>query len=404
MSTGCVVSDVGFVAFAPSASVAAGTYSAVQEVTLSASESTNIRYTRDGTTPSCASGTLYTAAIAVRKSQTLTAIACYPQGVSSAVSSFTYLLTIFDARTENAVPTSSRVGSAAFPTQTTSVSLSNTTKLDVSNAVATSSAGQIVVGGSTKTLSSFTSGNLSAVDLSVPVAVGGREVSVARAVAISSGVSGTPITLRNSDFSSATALIPDGAAVLAGTGWDGTIVPPRTGSVGTGAFGGFRAAGSVVELGSATETLLFDRPVSVVISGRAERVAYKAAGGDVWVQIANQCGGTYDSPVAPVFPGECYIQGDTNTKVYTYHLTSFALFEQERSGSTAAVGGNGPVGGVGAVLGDINGDARVDIFDFNLLLAVWGAQKAGPFFSGADLSRDGAIDIIDFTLLLANWK
>lgn len=406
-STGCApLSANPFVAFAPSASPTAGNYSVAQEVTFSASESASIRYTRDGASPTCAVGTLYTIPLPIKKSQTLRAIACYPGGVSSAVSTHAYLLSVFDARTADAALVASGGGAASLPTNATSVTLSNTTKLDLSSAVATSSAGQITVGGTTQTLANFTRGNLSAVNLSTPVEIGGASVSVERAVALSSGVSGTPLLLTNGDFADARASIPDGAAVLAPAGWNGTIAPPKERAATGSVPGGFAFSSSVVEVGSEDAVLLFDTPVSVVLSGRAEMVAYLPSGSSTWVQIANTCGGSYDVPTAPVFPGECKITDDTTTKIYSYHLTSFALLEPKGTGSVVvSAGGNGPVGGGGTLpAADLNGDGRVDILDFNFLLAAWGAASSAPFGAGADLNRDGKIDIVDFTLLLARWN
>lgn len=406
-STGCVSVENNFVAFAPSAAPVTGTYSAVQSVTLSADGATNIRYAQDGTTPTCASGSVYSSPIPVKKTQTIKAIACYPQNTESAISSFNYLLSIFDAGSENASLSTASAGAASFPTQTTSLRLGNSTVLDVSTSVSTTSAGQIVIGGNTKTLASFTSGNLAAVNLSAPVAVGGQFISVEKAVAIQSGVSGEPMLISNQDFSSARVSIPDGATVLAPSGWGGTIAPPRAAARSGAAPSGFSLGGMIVEVGSETETLLFDKPISVILSGVTGAVGYKAAGSTMWVQIGNQCAGTYVAPSAPVFPGECYISNGADTKIHTYHLTSFGGLDADSpSGSgTTNFGGNGPVGGGGTALsGDINGDARVDILDFNLLFAAWGAEKTGPFYSSIDLNRDGAVDILDFNVLMANWK
>lgn len=407
-STNCATGTTAFVAFAPSASPVAGTYNAAQNISLSAANATSIRYTLDGTTPSCSSGVLYSAPISVKKTLTIRAISCYPNNISLSVS-FQYLLTIFDARVENAVPTNSAVGAASLPTQTTSVTLSNTTKLDISTSVATSSSGQITINGASKILSAFTSGNLTSVDLSAPVAVGGQSVSVAKAVAIQSGVSNQPVILSNNDFSSVSVSIPDGASVLAPSGWDGTISPPKS-AIGSGsAPSGFSLGGTILEIGSETEVLLFDKPVSVIVSGITGAVGYKSAGSSSWVKIANQCGGTYDSPSAPVFPGECAINNGTDTKIYTYHFTSFGSLDEVSSGSSSGSsnrGGNGPIGAVGgsAQASDVNGDKRVDILDFNLLLASWDARNDGPFYSGSDINRDGTIDIFDFTILLANFS
>ena len=213
-STGCVAVENNFVAFTPSAAPVAGTYSAVQSVALSAASASSIHYTQDGTAPTCSSGSVYSAPISVKKTQMIKAIACYPQNTESAISSFEYLLSIFDAGSENATLSTASAGAASFPNQTTSLRLGNATVLDISSSVSTTSAGQIVIGGNTKTLASFTSGNLSAVNLSAPVMVGGQSMSVEKAVAIQSGVSGEPMLLSNQDFSSANVSIPDSARAV----------------------------------------------------------------------------------------------------------------------------------------------------------------------------------------------
>jgi hypothetical protein len=50
------------------------------------------------------------------------------------------------------------------------------------------------------------------------------------------------------------------------------------------------------------------------------------------------------------------------------------------------------------LVGDINGDAVVDVLDFLLLLTAWGP---GP--SPADLNGDGVVDVVDVLVLLTNW-
>ena len=49
-------------------------------------------------------------------------------------------------------------------------------------------------------------------------------------------------------------------------------------------------------------------------------------------------------------------------------------------------------------LGDIDGDCRVDMFDFLILLFEWGETD-----SAADLDGDGLVGINDLLILLANW-
>ena len=54
----------------------------------------------------------------------------------------------------------------------------------------------------------------------------------------------------------------------------------------------------------------------------------------------------------------------------------------------------------GKILGDINRDKKVDIFDFNLLIVNWGDS---PKNRKADLTKDGKVDILDFNTLMVNW-
>lgn len=77
----------------PIASPLAGTYTSVQSVTFSATGSSSIRYTIDGTAPSCSVGNVYESAVAVGSSQTIKAIACYGENFSNVVS-FIYAINI----------------------------------------------------------------------------------------------------------------------------------------------------------------------------------------------------------------------------------------------------------------------------------------------------------------------
>jgi hypothetical protein len=81
----------GTVIVAPTATPAAGTYTSTQSIVLSASGATSIRYTLDGTSPTCSS-TQYTGALSVTSSKTIKALSCYPNSVTSTVASFAYTL------------------------------------------------------------------------------------------------------------------------------------------------------------------------------------------------------------------------------------------------------------------------------------------------------------------------
>ena len=92
LSTGVETGIHGTVTVAPSASPGAGVYASAQSVTLAAVGASAIRYTADGSTPSCSSGTAYASPIGVSSSQVITAIACYANGASSPTAAFQYAI------------------------------------------------------------------------------------------------------------------------------------------------------------------------------------------------------------------------------------------------------------------------------------------------------------------------
>lgn len=95
MSTGLGNNSVsGIVLAAPTASPVAGTYTSAQSVSLTSAGSLNVRYTTDGTTPTCTTGTVYATSIAIPSTQTVKAISCYANSVSSSVASYTYTINI----------------------------------------------------------------------------------------------------------------------------------------------------------------------------------------------------------------------------------------------------------------------------------------------------------------------
>lgn len=210
-------------------------------------------------------------------------------------------------------------------TSSSSIILTDDTSLDLSASVNTASpAGDITVDGVSQDLTSYTGGNLTGVNLDGAQSVGGVDVTVTQAVNLQSG-SGDPIALTNSDLANVNVSIPNDTTVLAGSSWDGTIAPPTASSDSSGtAPSGFSVGSTVVEVGSPGTVLLFDKAVTVTLTGVTGPVAYRPAGSTVWTQITTVCGGTYASPTDPVFPGECAITDGTNTKILTYHFTSFA--------------------------------------------------------------------------------
>jgi peptidoglycan hydrolase-like protein with peptidoglycan-binding domain len=88
---------------AVSASPAAGTYLSEKYVTLRSENSTSIRYTTYGTTPTCSAGSLYTEPIYVRATTTIKAIGCNNIG-SSPVATLVYKMNLKAAGIPTATP------------------------------------------------------------------------------------------------------------------------------------------------------------------------------------------------------------------------------------------------------------------------------------------------------------
>lgn len=226
-------------------------------------------------------------------------------------------------------------GAASLPAGTSNIVLGNTSVLSVASSTNTASGGAIVIAGVTTTLSSVTSGDLSVVDLSTSKTIGGKSVIVNKAVKISSGSVGIPVVITNANLATANVSIPDATTILAPSGWNGLIAPPKTGvTLGDTPPVGF-SIGTAVDVGSPTEVLLFDKPIQVTLSGVTGSIGYKPAGITSWTHITNVCAGTYATPTisASSFPGECSITDGVNTKILTYHLTTFGGLAADPSGS-----------------------------------------------------------------------
>ena len=76
--------------------------------------------------------------------------------------------------------------------------------------------------------------------------------------------------------------------------------------------------------------------------------------------------------------------------------------------TTHAYGGGGGGGGwvifgtaFDRTLGDLTGDGRIDVNDFNAILAAWGA---GSTTRPTDFNHDGMVDILDLNVLMKNWN
>jgi len=77
----------------------------------------------------------------------------------------------------------------------------------------------------------------------------------------------------------------------------------------------------------------------------------------------------------------------------TYH---YQVKTKDRSDNVRAYNGNFTT----LSTGDVNGDTKIDKYDFALMMAAWGQTGANH----SDLNGDDKVDKYDFSLLMANWS
>jgi hypothetical protein len=120
-----------------------------------------------------------------------------------------------------------------------------------------------------------------------------------------------------------TASIPDGTTITGPVGWDGIITPPVVSTSSGDAPAGFSVGDVVISVGSSDGSLTFSNPVTLLLSGVIGAVGYKPSGLDTWYEITNVCADPYLTPGNPPAGSECKISNGADTKILTYHFTSF---------------------------------------------------------------------------------
>lgn len=179
---------------APTAIPAAGSYAETQRVALVAASSTSIRYTLNGTVPSCATGNVYSTPLVVAVSKTVKAVGCYTAGPSP-VATFSYVIASSADRTP---PTVAFIAPAANATISNTVSVSATSsdnvatvgvqfKIDGTDLGTEDTAAPYTIGWNTATVAN----GVHALTVVARDATGNRATST-RSVAVHNTVSSTP--------------------------------------------------------------------------------------------------------------------------------------------------------------------------------------------------------------------
>jgi len=295
--TGTIESGVGSggfnadVPYRPTASVSAGTYTSNQSVVLSSAGATSIRYTVDGTQPSCSSGNAYSTAITISSSTTLKAIACKGAAASS-VATFAYVLQCATTSVSHGT-----VGSYSACTITcdSGYTLSGSTCRRSSGGSGGSSGG----GGSVASVPVSATGIVSATGGSVNLAATSNSLGVSFTAPAGSMGAGTTVTIAKVSNSSSSYVPPAGTSGLFMVGGNAFQITAASGSAAVTNF-------------NQPITLAFTYTLAQIPAGTAEsnlKIYYYDTVAKAWTAVAST------------------VNTATHTITATVnHLTQFAIF------------------------------------------------------------------------------
>ncbi len=234
---------------------------------------------------------------------------------------------------DNVVFTSDNSGYADVPTGENELRLGKDKKLDLSKNVKRRNGKKFVFGkdddededDDIDDAEDYSNKFLKNVDLTKKHGVGDVEVEVDLVVKLNSTDEGEDIIIENEDLEGVSVAIPDQTTVMASETCDFLIqAPTQTSTEGGKAPSGFSFGDFSFEVGSSECVILFDQPLKIEVDGVYTNIAYRPSGSENWITIPT-CGGPYEEPENPEFPGDCSLtNGSTKTKVLTYHLTNFS--------------------------------------------------------------------------------
>ena len=195
--------------------------------------------------------------------------------------------------------------------------------------------------------------NDSTVDLSTSVeevtetteTIGGVEVDLTLEVEI--GAAGDQVLLTNSQLPTVRVSILASTVISAPANWNQELVPPKTTPVTGTVPSNFLTPTTAILVGSPDVVLVFDKAVTIILTGTTGQTAYKIPGATEWILISG-CTGTFANPNDPPANGECSISDGTDTKILTFHFTHFTgLSTPAPSTPSTPSTGSGGSGNVG---------------------------------------------------------
>ena len=181
--------------------------------------------------------------------------------------------------------------------------------------------------------------------------IGGQEVELAKKVKITARDKPV-ITITNAALPTAVIKILDDTTIKSPQTWDGLIKPPTSVSTSGTITGNFLTPTTAISVGSPDVILVFDKAVTILLTGTTGQTAYKTPGSNTWILISG-CTGTYATPNDPPANGECSISNGVDTKILTFHFTEFTSLSTPStptsttsapSTSSGSSGGHGKTG------------------------------------------------------------
>ncbi len=176
--------------------------------------------------------------------------------------------------------------------------------------------------------------------------VGGVEVQLTQEVEFIA-VNNDVIVLINTDTPAATVEIPDQTIVSGPDAWNGKLTVSTFVASSGSVDPAFVAPTTALLFGSPDVILVFDKAVTILLTGTTGQVAYKTPGSSTWILISG-CTGTYAAPDNPPANGECSISNGADTKIVTFHFTEFSGLSASTPSTPSAPGSSGG-GGSGNV-------------------------------------------------------
>lgn len=230
-------------------------------------------------------------------------------------------------------------GAVALGNGVIEIELDNDSVLDISAGISDRSGDNIEIDGSSLDLKTFDIydsltdlTSKTPTNISGTLSIGEENLTIQKGVMLESGTDDSGMTLKNTDYYSGEiyAIIPDETIFLGTTNFTGIIEPTISLSNPEGnAPEGYDFDTPRFEIGDTSSTIIFNKPVTIIINRKIEAMSFKPVAEDEDWTLMSPCEGNYENPTIPDFPGECFKNdGTSESKIITYHFTQFSDLEE----------------------------------------------------------------------------